>query len=1190
MNRYIEAPGVQITEKDLSEYTPSTGGSTALVMGFANAGQSYEPVEFTSKNAVINYFGKPTNEAERYFYAACSEVLSQNGKLIAAKLPYDNESADKHVVAQYKVNTDENPIEISSLTDVLSINNEAIYGDTTLSTNSAFVNDLREAFFGGFRATEADSGLVASILSTSEASVIYERIADVFNSRNIFISDNALTGTTGIFLSSSPISNYIVKNDEDFLSNDISSTISVENGEVSSYFTTSEYENIDILSVGFQNPEFVTITIVEDNAQFVRTSLKLHNIFEFLGTYKSIDGFKTVNRTNMRGIRKNRGCLVAVSKNTLFDLWGNELMRSIDGGKTWTSVYDFNSVYDEIVISKISAKNSSEIFALIGNSNNTNIIIKSNDGGLTWEPQFTNENAYFTDIATLDGTIAVAIDTEGNIFKVSSGSSWQIISEEALGENCSAIAIRDDDTIYVIQDGVLLKSTDGGGSFSEVNSEFEFVGISVGTGSSDTIYAITKTEILKSSVGNESEFEFIRGFSNATPISSMDVRGYSAIYQGDYDALPPEEQARYHRSSASTLVWTSMTDLVKEVLSTASISRFTEYFSNSSLSSVIADSFKKQKDAYALIRELDDSISTYNEITFNPNLSTITTNELDYLVTGEQFLTSGNFVIVDKLGGQYTKTSDGKEVLGVIPVVTTAANAMYFQNLIDSSETLAKAYSSVSAIYNNTGEENDVTLSDDDLAIPFTGNPMTTDSLSERASNYFPSIGFISEGELDKEHMKDIGVVVFRAYVDSGASNKVNFDVLEVFVGSLDKNAKNPATNVTKFIETIVNSQSEYIYLFANVGEVKGDMLAISNQPTKSMGFTEKELQKDISVAKLMSSIDIVFQKNEDIYKTAIDYVVDAGISNIGQYIADVYEDGKGPYEPCGENSKMFKLRSDKDKQQWLAVLQRFDNFCKNTRKDCLFLADGIRPLVLQGAKKVVRPTKPSQTIDSAIAPNIKYLAGLNTNYGAGYANWFLLADEFTGETFWCPPSVQACGCNIFTDLQYDYFYPVAGLKRGVVSALDCSFNPSNKQAAYFYNRSWNYAIDYADVGIILEGQKTLTQKKSAFDRISQRKTFLRLERIVYNIARQFIYEVNNAYTRQRFVDRLTPVFQDIQARGGIMDFRILCDESINTPEIIDNNELRAKIGLKVSKSIEWVLIEFVALRTGASWAELTTA
>ena len=211
---------------------------------------------------------------------------------------------------------------------------------------------------------------------------------------------------------------------------------------------------------------------------------------------------------------------------------------------------------------------------------------------------------------------------------------------------------------------------------------------------------------------------------------------------------------------------------------------------------------------------------------------------------------------------------------------------------------------------------------------------------------------------------------------------------------------------------------------------------------------------------------------------------------------------------------------------------------------------------------------------------------GLNTSYGAGYLDWFQIADEFSGDLFWCPPSIKAMGSYIYTDLNFNYWDAPAGLTRGIVAAVDVAFSPTPKQAGAIYEKNWNYAINYPTDGIVLEGQKTFQVRPSAFDRVNVRRLFLRLERAAYRVARYFVYEGNTAYTRQRLVDALDPYFKAAKVGGGLYDYRIRCDETINTPTVIDNNEMRVQIGIKPVKTAEFILIDFIALTTGGSFEE----
>ena len=247
------------------------------------------------------------------------------------------------------------------------------------------------------------------------------------------------------------------------------------------------------------------------------------------------------------------------------------------------------------------------------------------------------------------------------------------------------------------------------------------------------------------------------------------------------------------------------------------------------------------------------------------------------------------------------------------------------------------------------------------------------------------------------------------------------------------------------------------------------------------LGLYSPMTKKDISVSKsILDGMNKCFDKVADINKLDIDIVPDAGVSNIASYIKAIFGD-KGPYDlsitdDLG-NSLLgmwtCKKATDPHVKMWKTVILKHDNFCKNIRKDCMFVADGLRPLVLQGQKKIVRDTKPSNSIDKDILPFIPAICGINTNYGAGYADWFEQADDYTGDFFWCPPSIKAAGCYVNTDLNFDYWLAPAGLTRGIVAATDVAFSPNDKQAGAFYEKNWNYAVNYPQDGIVLEGQKT---------------------------------------------------------------------------------------------------------------------
>jgi phage tail sheath protein FI len=169
----------------------------------------------------------------------------------------------------------------------------------------------------------------------------------------------------------------------------------------------------------------------------------------------------------------------------------------------------------------------------------------------------------------------------------------------------------------------------------------------------------------------------------------------------------------------------------------------------------------------------------------------------------------------------------------------------------------------------------------------------------------------------------------------------------------------------------------------------------------------------------------------------------------------------------------------------------------------------------------------------------------------------------------------------------YPWFSP-AGLQRGQLNnAIKLAFNPSKTQRDRLYPRRINSIVNQNGSGILLFGDKTALAVASAFDRINVRRLFLTVEQSLQKAAESQLFELNDQITRANFVNIVEPYLRDVQAKRGIYDFLVICDETNNTPDIVDNNEFRADIFLKPAKSINFVTLTFVATRTGVSFEEV---
>lgn len=196
--------------------------------------------------------------------------------------------------------------------------------------------------------------------------------------------------------------------------------------------------------------------------------------------------------------------------------------------------------------------------------------------------------------------------------------------------------------------------------------------------------------------------------------------------------------------------------------------------------------------------------------------------------------------------------------------------------------------------------------------------------------------------------------------------------------------------------------------------------------------------------------------------------------------------------------------------------------------------------------------------------------------------------DRFNNKFRYIPCNADVAGLCVRTSIfAYPWFSP-AGQQRGLLNnAIKVAYNPNRAQRDQLYPLRVNSIINQPGIGILLYGDKTALGYASAFDRINVRLLFLTVEQALERTAQAQLFELNDAITRANFVNIVEPYLRDVQAKRGLYGFFIKCDESNNTPDIIDNNEFRADIFLKPAKSINYVTLTFVATRTGVSFEEV---
>lgn len=249
-----------------------------------------------------------------------------------------------------------------------------------------------------------------------------------------------------------------------------------------------------------------------------------------------------------------------------------------------------------------------------------------------------------------------------------------------------------------------------------------------------------------------------------------------------------------------------------------------------------------------------------------------------------------------------------------------------------------------------------------------------------------------------------------------------------------------------------------------------------------------------------------------------------------------------------------------------------------NQRKDCIAVISPHRA-------DVVDLTNTDTQTDNVIEFFSPLASSSYAIFDSGYKYTY---DRFNNKFRYVPTNADIAGLCVRTGINaYPWFSP-AGQQRGVLNnAIKLAFSPNKAQRDQLYPLRINAVINQPGVGIILFGDKTALGYASAFDRINVRRLFLTVEQALENVATSQLFELNDQITRANFVNIVEPYLRDVQAKRGIYDFRVICDETNNTPDVIDNNEFRADIFLKPTKSINYVTLTFVATRTGVSFEEV---
>ena len=255
-------------------------------------------------------------------------------------------------------------------------------------------------------------------------------------------------------------------------------------------------------------------------------------------------------------------------------------------------------------------------------------------------------------------------------------------------------------------------------------------------------------------------------------------------------------------------------------------------------------------------------------------------------------------------------------------------------------------------------------------------------------------------------------------------------------------------------------------------------------------------------------------------------------------------------------------------------------------RKDAIAFISPNKSTFITGAGTTDASLSSSTDTTNAV---IEYYSPITSStyavFDSGYKYMF---DRFSNTFRYIPLNGDIAGTCARNDINNFPWFSPAGTARGaILNAVKLAYNPNQAQRDKLYTNRINPVIFSPGAGIILFGDKTGFGKASAFDRINVRRLFIFIENAISNAAKDQLFEFNDEITRTNFVNIVEPFLRDVQAKRGINDFRVVCDETNNTAAVIDNNEFVADIFVKPARSINFIGLTFVATRTGISFEEV---
>jgi hypothetical protein len=408
--------------------------------------------------------------------------------------------------------------------------------------------------------------------------------------------------------------------------------------------------------------------------------------------------------------------------------------------------------------------------------------------------------------------------------------------------------------------------------------------------------------------------------------------------------------------------------------------------------------------------------------------------------------------------------------------------------------------------------------------------------------------------------------------------------------GNSTKNVRILKTTTGTDGDTFYNTASAYLNVKPGTFNTANNLYALGVYADSLPSNTAKP------IGDVASKLDAVLNLAENTDTIDIDLTIDAGLSTI-YAVTQVL--GVSAYDDTtitnGLIAQVNALSASSGNPvsndlvtKWSSITSKFEEFARSRRKDHLFISDPIRHVFVTGDNYKTLDNKTKNFSQNVYWPLRNLYGAYNSSYATTYGNWVKVNDQFSSKAVWLPVSGYAAAMMTASDaVSYPWIAP-AGLTRGIINGLsDIAVNPQQKQRDLLYKVSINPLVYFPNDGYVVMGQKTLLKAPSAFDRINVRRLFLFLEKATLRTMRYFVFEPNTTFTRTRAVNTLSPLFELAKNTQGLYDYLLVCNDTNNTSDVIDDNTMVVDIYIKPVRAAEFILVNFYATKTSQNFNEL---